>query len=88
MPVWPLSMEEPTKRWRSTRPLRDPGTSSISARSAFCAPHQVVLLGGHSVAEDGARTRETSLRDLGRGLFLDLLDTLQRSEVPERSSPS
>ncbi|MGB9112534.1 MAG: AAA family ATPase, partial [Acidimicrobiales bacterium] len=55
---------------------------------AFCALDQVVLLGGHSDAEDGARTARDIFTRLGSRPLLDLLDTLQRSGVPERSSPS
>ncbi len=55
---------------------------------AFCALDQVVLLGGHSVAEDGARTAREIFTRLRSRPLLDLVETLQRGAVPPPSGPS
>ena len=55
---------------------------------AFCALDQVVLLGGHSVAEDGARTARAIFTRLRSRPLLDLVETLQQAPVPAPAGPA
>jgi class 3 adenylate cyclase/tetratricopeptide (TPR) repeat protein len=55
---------------------------------AFCALDQVVLLTGHSVAEEGARTAREIFSRLRSRPLLELVDILESSPVQVQSSPS
>jgi class 3 adenylate cyclase/tetratricopeptide (TPR) repeat protein len=55
---------------------------------ALCALDQVVMLGDHVAAADGARTAREVFTRLRSGPLLDLVEMLQRGSVPSHSDPT